>query len=583
MRVQKNDTKDWLGNSWLRSREAGLRPHRLPDNIRLAKNQLSERRDNAIRLIRLIEHYALPLFNQMFAKTNSQLIVTDSQGVIIGSWGQKKFQDRLTTISLESGVCWQEKLKGTNAIGTAMIEKKPVSIIGDEHFIHQHRFISCSASPIFDHQGNMLGILDITSEQQIHYADTHYLVQNMVQKIENSLLLQLPEGSVQVELACESALLDSNWQGIVIANQEGEIIAHNKIAAQIIQCQPILGCQLDALLNDNHDSFVYRIYSQQNKQRPTARTYSPACPLHYGDKSIETAWQQACKVINKGVSLLLLGETGVGKGKFVKALHQHSKRHDQPLVTVNCGALPSELIESELFGYAAGAFTGANRKGYQGKIRQAHKGVLFLDEIADMPLEAQCRLLHVLQEKEVVPIGSNQCYEVDIQIIAATHKNIEELVQQGAFRQDLYYRLNGLIFHLPPLRQREDKKDLIEALHNQHTKIEQKIEPSLMRMLEQYPWPGNIRELDNLLRVASLLASTDKELRLAHIPEHIAASFSTVSISETNQAEPSLQETVDDTLIRTYQAHKSNITRTAKALNISRNTLYRKLKKLGLK
>ncbi|MGX9417700.1 sigma-54-dependent Fis family transcriptional regulator [Vibrio sp. WJH972] len=590
MQLQLDNTIDWLNNSWHRSNEAGLREHRLPDDIRLEKYQLSERRENAKILIASIEEMALPLFNQMFARTNSRLILTDTQGVIIRSWGQEKFASRLTSIALESGVCWQEKLKGTNAIGTAIVEAKPITVIGKQHFINQHRFISCSASPIFDYQGNMLGVLDITSEQQAHTNTTQLLIQSMVQKIENRLLFNIPNGSIRVNIAGDDSLLDSDWQGIMIANEVGKVIAHNQAASHLLNNPNMVGTSLDSLLKKETSSFVYRLHQQPTATVTKSTTYSPSCNLHHGDDRIENAWQQACRVIDKQINLLILGETGVGKGEFVKALHQQSERKRSPLVVVNCGALPNDLIESELFGYAPGAFTGANSKGFQGKIRQANNGILFLDEIADMPLDAQCRLLHVLQEKEVVPIGSNQCHKVDIQIVAATHKNLEQLVEQGAFRQDLYYRLNGLVFNLPALRERKDKSALIQEIHKEYSKPNQQIDAGLLALLERYSWPGNIRELDNLLQVATLLASEESTLLLEHIPDQIMRSLLSVdtlsSPTTPNHAdksqEISLQETVEETILNTYRANNGNISRTSKMLNISRNTLYRKLKKLGI-
>ncbi|MDN3695954.1 sigma-54-dependent Fis family transcriptional regulator [Vibrio cortegadensis] len=586
---------DWLTSSWNRSSEAGLKQRRLPEDIRLAKSQVSERREIVSALISAVKEHALPLFNQMFARTDSRLILTDIEGVIIGSWGQERFKEKLTSIALETGVCWRENLKGTNAIGTAIVEAKPVSIIGDQHFIHQHRFISCSASPVFDFQGNMLGILDITSEQQIHNASTQLLVQNMVQLVENNLLCKVPNGSVRMDLALDQSLLTSGWQGIVIANEDGKIVAHNSVASQLLNNHVILGQPLDSVVQTYQENqplthlqeksdLVYAVHSLKSAPKSVKlATYSPSCPLHDGDDNIEHAWQQANKVINKNISLLILGETGVGKGEFVKHLHQQSDRKRSPLITVNCGALPKELIESELFGYAPGAFTGASPKGYQGKIRQADKGILFLDEIADMPLEAQCRLLHVLQEKEVVPIGSNHSTKVDIQIIAATHKNLEKLVSTGEFRQDLFYRLNGLMFTLPALHERQDKSGLIDKIHAKYSSAEQTICPHLMQLLQNHSWPGNIRELDNLIKVSALL-SEGNTLVLDDLPSHLKQLLMTASAPHQPSSEiktDDLKTTVEEKLVQTFQANQGNISKTSRMLGISRNTLYRKLKNLG--
>ncbi|MBW3695036.1 sigma-54-dependent Fis family transcriptional regulator [Vibrio sp. T187] len=594
MQLQHTQHSDWLSSSWHRSSEAGLKQRRLPEDIRLSQSMLKQRRHQSSNLIQIVERIALPFFNQMFARTDSRLILTDVEGVILASWGQERFKEKLTAIALSSGACWQEQLKGTNAIGTAIVEAKPVSIIGEQHFIHQHRFISCSASPVFDHQGNMVGILDITSEQQQHDTSVQLLVQNMVQLIENQLLSHIPQGATRIDLACEKSLLHSGWQGIVITNEVGEVLAHNQVASQLLAQTSMVGECIDSLFAraSNHTPFVFE--KQQLKQPiKRARSFSASSDLHHGEQRIEHAWQQANKVVDKGISLLILGETGVGKGEFVKALHKQSQRKSSPLVAVNCGALPKDLIESELFGYAPGAFTGANNKGFQGKIRQADKGILFLDEIADMPLETQCRLLHVLQDQSVVPVGSNQSFQVDCQIIAATHKNLEELVAKGEFRQDLYYRLNGLAFTLPSLRDRQDKQALIEHIHQKYADSEQTICPNLMALLCAYTWPGNIRELDNLLKVSALLSSDEPRLMLEHVPNQLAqhltesapqfASPSPSLVSTSlNGSQPNLKSTVDETLVQTYQANQGNISKTSRILGISRNTIYRKLKSLGI-
>ncbi|MCW8328906.1 sigma-54-dependent Fis family transcriptional regulator [Photobacterium sp. SDRW27] len=591
-----SNQQDWLELSWHRSQMAGLDELHVPDHVRLDREQLAQRQYRAKSLTAAVEQLAVPLFNQMFAGTDSRLLLTDAEGVIIGAWGQQRFEQRLTSIALESGVCWQENLKGTNAIGTALTDQRFVAVIGEQHFIRSHRFLSCSAGPVYSPSGDLIGVLDITSEQQVHSERTRLLIQNMVQQIENNLLCQVPNGKFRFDLALDQQLLNSGWQGIVIADEAGHVVAHNAVAARLLDLREMRGCHIDSLM-DMPLSAVNRsvapsgkiVFSCQSLQKTSSANvpstvYSPSCPLHYGDSRMEQAWQQACKLVNKDVSLLILGETGVGKGEFVKQLHGHSQRHNGPLVAVNCGALPQDLIESELFGYAPGAFTGASKQGFQGKVRQADKGILFLDEIADMPLAAQCHLLHVLQEKEVVPIGCNQPTKVDIQIVAATHKDLDALVAQGLFRQDLYYRLNGLILTLPALRDRQDCKALIASIHRKYRCDEQTICEHLMNLLTSYHWPGNIRELDNVLRVASLLSDDAGQLILGHLPQHIAEPLLkqpgklTVEASGTKD----LRTTITDTLLDTYRANKGNISKTARMLGVSRNTLYRKLKKLGI-
>ncbi|ALR15424.1 sigma-54-dependent Fis family transcriptional regulator [Vibrio natriegens] len=583
MEIQPITDNNWLSTSWLRSEQAGLKQRRLPEDVRVNSATLKDRRHQLNFLLDAVKQFALPLFNQIFAHSNSRLILTDADGVIIGSWGKPRFREKLTEIALSSGACWQEKLKGTNAIGTALIEAKPVSVIGDQHFIQHHRFISCSANPIFDHLGRLLGVLDITSEQEKHDLSTQVLVQNMVQLVENQMLNQIPCGHIRVDLACDKNLLNSGWQGIIIADEAGEILAHNQVASQLLDRSTVVGQSLEEILaHQNSDQPIVFKTAPLSKTKIQSRSLSASNDLHFGDSKVEHCWQQANRVIDKDISLLILGETGVGKNEFVKALHKNSQRKSGPLVAVNCGALPKDLIESELFGYVAGAFTGANSKGYQGKIRQAHKGTLFLDEIADLPIAAQSRLLHVLQDKTVLPVGSNQSVQVDTQIIAATHKDLEALVEQGEFRQDLYYRLNGLIIELPRLEERQDKQKLIESLHRRHAEPNQHLCPHLLSLLLSYSWPGNLRELDSLIKVSALMAQGEAVLELAHVPTHLSKKLSQIQQQASAEPTTDIRTTVEDKLVKTYQANQGNISKTSRMLGVSRNTIYRKLKSMGM-
>ncbi|AEX22068.1 MULTISPECIES: sigma-54-dependent Fis family transcriptional regulator [Vibrio] len=583
MEIQPITDNNWLSTSWLRSEQAGLKQRRLPEDVRVNSATLKDRRHQLNFLLDAVKQFALPLFNQIFAHSNSRLILTDADGVIIGSWGKPRFREKLTEIALSSGACWQEKLKGTNAIGTALVEAKPVSVIGDQHFIQHHRFISCSANPIFDHLGRLLGVLDITSEQEKHDLSTQVLVQNMVQLVENQMLNQIPSGHIRVDLACDKNLLNSGWQGIIIADEAGEILAHNQVASQLLDRSTVVGQSLEEILaHQNSDQPIVFKTAPLSKTKIQSRSLSASNDLHFGDSKVEHCWQQANRVIDKDISLLILGETGVGKNEFVKALHKNSQRKSGPLVAVNCGALPKDLIESELFGYVAGAFTGANSKGYQGKIRQAHKGTLFLDEIADLPIAAQSRLLHVLQDKTVLPVGSNQSVQVDTQIIAATHKDLEALVEQGEFRQDLYYRLNGLIIELPRLEERQDKQKLIESLHRRHAEPNQHLCPHLLSLLLSYSWPGNLRELDSLIKVSALMAQGEAVLELAHVPTHLSKKLSQMQQQASAEPTTDIRTTVEDKLVKTYQANQGNISKTSRMLGVSRNTIYRKLKSMGM-
>lgn len=595
----KTHSQSWLSASWQRCQGAGLNPAAIPDELRLNTAALDERRQRHGRLLQAVEHSALPLFNQLMGRTQSRLILSDPQGFVLHHWGVSRYSQKLANIALDTGVNWLEQYKGTNAIAAALSERQCVSVIGEQHFIKSHRFMSCTASPLFSPAGELLGALDITSEQQIHTPKTAILVSSLAQQLELALLCRLPGAAVRLDLAPQQALLYSGWQGVLVLDLDGRVLGANPMARQLLK-----GINLGQI----HQALSPQVLSRGSdrlQQGLVFRTQALELPQHtkpvvganlnrenressaaFKEPRLEQAWQQARKVLVRNIPLLILGETGVGKEQFVKQLHVQSSRHQQPFVAVNCAAIPAELVESELFGYQAGAFTGASRQGYVGKIRQAHQGSLFLDEIGEMPLAAQSRLLRVLQEREVVPIGSNQAHSVDIQVIAATHMDLPALVQQGAFRADLYYRLNGLQVTLPALRQRSDLRRLIHKLHQRYRVRPQSLCPVLEQRLLQYHWPGNLRELDNLMQVACLMAEEFPELNWQTLPESLQQTL--VATEETvtglvpapgNNLHRQMQTQIRDT----WLACNGNVSEAARRLGISRNTLYRKLKALALK
>lgn len=597
----KTHSQSWLSASWQRCQGAGLNPAAIPDELRLNTAALDERRQRHGRLLQAVEHSALPLFNQLMGRTQSRLILSDPQGFVLHHWGVSRYSQKLANIALDTGVNWMEQYKGTNAIAAALSERQCVSVIGEQHFIKSHRFMSCTASPLFSPDGELLGALDITSEQQIHTPKTAILVSSLAQQLELALLCRLPGAAVRLDLAPQKALLHSGWQGVLVLDLDGRVLGANPMARQLLkginlgQIHQALSPQVLSRGSGRlQQGLVFRTQALELPQhtKPVVRasqsreSQSGESSAAFKEPRLEQAWQQARKVLARNIPLLILGETGVGKEQFVKQLHVQSPRHQQPFVAVNCAAIPAELVESELFGYQAGAFTGASRQGYVGKIRQAHQGSLFLDEIGEMPLAAQSRLLRVLQEREVVPIGSNQAHSVDIQVIAATHMDLPALVQQGAFRADLYYRLNGLQVTLPALRQRSDLRRLIHKLHQRYRVRPQSLCPVLEQQLLQYHWPGNLRELDNLMQVACLMAEEFSELNWQTLPESLQQTLGTAEEAMAGLAPApgnNLHSQMQTQIRDTWLACNGNVSEAARRLGISRNTLYRKLKALALK
>jgi len=301
--------------------------------------------------------------------------------------------------------------------------------------------------------------------------------------------------------------------------------------------------------------------------------------------------RSAYRIADSGVSVLIQGPTGSGKEAFAHAMHLVSRRAERPFVAVNCAAIPETLIESELFGYKSGAFTGARKEGMRGKILQSAGGTLFLDEIGDMPLTLQTRLLRVLEEQEIVPLGSETAIKVDLHVIAASHRNLREMIANGTFREDLYYRLNGITLELPALRDRADKDRVIHHALAAETGNGRPaaIEMDALQQLVAYPWPGNVRELRNVIRTA-LAICEGGVVRGIDLPREIreadtnngAGSASMLHGAASGESAPTvnpLKAAERAALVRVIAECHGNMTRVAAQLGMSRNTLYRRMKR----
>jgi transcriptional regulator with PAS, ATPase and Fis domain len=318
--------------------------------------------------------------------------------------------------------------------------------------------------------------------------------------------------------------------------------------------------------------------------------------LDTGDRAMAEAIRRAARFEGKNIPLLILGESGVGKELFAKAFHGGGPQRDGVFVAVNCAAIPEHLIESELFGYVGGAFSGARREGYAGKLRQANGGTLFLDEIGDMPLGLQSRLLRVLQERAVTPLGSARTLPVDFSLVCATHCNLADAVRSGVFRQDLYYRINGLVVTLPPLRERSDIPFLVRIILELETEGQRPVAvaPEVLAFFQRYGWPGNLRQMHNSLRVAIALLDNDESVITAdHLPEELFAMESdgdeqprpppaarSRAVPEAVAASDSLRAIERRSIDAALAEEGGNVSAAARRLGISRNTLYRKLGRL---
>ncbi len=543
-----------------RSLGYGLRPDSRVDACYLSAGELDSRQQEYAQLLGQLDGFA-QLFERLQGGKQSRLLLADRHGAILHSSGCKRFGSKASRLTLEPGACWSEQGMGTNAIGTALIEQADVRVLGQQHFLRANQGISCSASPVFDGQGNLLAVVDISSEEHTHGNDMLFAARLLALCLENTLIAQQQDVCWLLNLATDNIYMQQPWSGLVALNEAGEVLGANRLARHLLP-----GLQPQQLLEQLQQGQITgwgdtSVLLTRKPQRPAA--LGSVVPVEE-----QPADPQLLKLFNAGISLLIQGETGVGKDHLVRQLHAASRRAAGPLIAVNCGALPGELLEAELFGYLPGAFTGSDKKGRLGYVRAAHRGVLFLDEIGELPLSAQTRLLRVLQEKKVTPLGSHQAQEVDFHVLAASNKNLSEMVAQGSFRQDLFYRLNGYQVELQPLRNYPQAEftrlvtRLLQEWQNHGLCNE------ALNLLAQQTWPGNIRQLKQVLEVAVILAD-GQQLRCEHFPTLQSAATAPGNNLLANNIERA-RRVLDDC--------NGNVSAAARELGISRTTLYKYLK-----
>ncbi|MFA0996734.1 MULTISPECIES: sigma-54-dependent Fis family transcriptional regulator [Pseudomonas syringae group] len=599
-----------IQDSWTRCRDFGLSHQTRPSFGQLPGAEVSRLLERHHGLLQTTHQEVLPVYENILSNSNCLIMLADTHGQLLKSWGNQRFVEASQTQGFMAGASWSERGTGTNAIGTALACEQAIHIEPDEHFLKANRFMTGSASPIFDADRRIIAVLDVSSDSFLPPSHTLGMVKMMSQSVENRLILdQFRDTHFQLIFNTGLNNLDSQWAGLLIFDESGRILCANRRADNLLgtrlsgaNIETLFKCPILQLLSETEARpFALHAFGNNRFQcllkRPTRKplklhsvqpVQAPVAPrsldleaISLGDAKIEKAVLQAQRLLEKDIPLLIHGETGVGKEVFVKALHQAGSRANEPLIAVNCAAIPAELVEAELFGYERGAFTGANQKGSIGLIRKAHKGTLFLDEVGDMPMPVQARLLRVLQERCVQPLGSSELYPVDIRLISATNRTLRDQVQAGHFRQDLYYRISGLNIELPPLRERTDKHALIQRIWERHRDAHQRagFSREVLELFEHHPWPGNIRQLNSVIQVALALAD-EQPISAEHLPEDFLLDMGMdEECREPVQApqSPYRQSSTED-LSHQLQAAGGNISLLAKQLGVSRNTLYKRLR-----
>jgi transcriptional regulator of acetoin/glycerol metabolism len=626
-----------IESSHQRSLSYGLCPGARPDFSPLPRSELSL----LIEQNRLLHTHAVPAMEtlyQQIVNTHNMVILTDAKGVIVHSLGDDDFLEKASRVALQPGVAWSEQCKGTNAIGTAIAEKTPTLVHADQHYLAANHFLTCSAAPIADHMGNVIGVLDVSGDQRSFHKHTMALVRMSALMIENQLFAATFDDAITLHFHARPEFIGTLMEGIASFTPGGRFLSANRNG--LFQ----LGLSYSALQSHTFSSLfgmpVSSIYDHYRTAAPgllnlcmhsgvrvfgraqlhltntmqalsghdepaaanslnsastqaaaaaaaanTARRLSGLRYLNTGDPQLAALIDKVNKVLGRDIPILVMGETGTGKELLAQAIHNDSPRAMGPFVAVNCASIPETLIESELFGYEDGAFTGARKKGAIGKLLQANGGTLFLDEIGDMPFGLQARLLRVLQERMVTPLGSGKSIPVNVELICATNHNLRDRIAKGLFREDLYYRLNGLVVKLPPLRERTDLdtvvKKILAAESNGGRYV---VSDEVLAMFRRHKWPGNFRQLTNLLRTAVIMADDEHEIGLRHMPDDFLDDIDTASSdAPALQADTlvagggRLEDMEHSVIVKSLAAHGGNVSATARALGVSRNTIYRKL------
>ncbi len=628
-----------VASSWQRCRNLNVNPLLTSGCDAEGSRLLEQRQYEKEQLIRVARPFLRDL-SHFVSGSDFQVILTDENGMLLEVAGDARIAARARAVHLCAGADWSEANKGTNAIGTAIFEKSPVQIHAWEHFREENQFLTCSASPIIDPVGNIVGVIDISGDCRHANPHTLGMVVAAVRAIENQLRLEQAMNKLSAASRYSSALVHGITDGLLAIDTEGIVTEINARGGEIFGINPALakgfpltqvchgnppilqvirsgkeyknqeiiinpsGRRIQSsasLLRDENGSIVgavafFRELQAQQAARRSAVFYSHRYEFEdiVGDSAaMQKAKDWASLAATCTSTVLILGESGTGKEVFANAIHNASSRSRGPFLAINCAAMPESLIESELFGYSDGSFTGAKKGGQAGKFELANGGTIFLDEIGEMSLSMQAKLLRVLQERTVSRIGSAPEVNVDIRIIAATHCDLSREVEAGRFREDLYYRLAVLEVRIPPLRDRTDDipslaRCLIGKISTRLERPAVEISLDCLKELATYSWPGNVREMENVLeralirtRGCSTLTAEHLELPVEGARPVTAREASSCSF-EPSQHAGSLRDIEKQAISEALSTCCGNIKQTAARLGIARNTLYRKMQDYGL-
>ena len=639
----------------LRSWQRCIERHRLDpaatcEAYIVPEGQLRVHREESEPLIRIARSGLERLYQQL-AGLQYVLLLADRHGITVDFLGHEGDADALRRAGLYLGSDWREDRAGTCAVGACLEGGEALIIHQSDHFDYTHTPLSCTAAPIYDHRGELAAVLDLSllrsPESRSSQSLALHLVTSTARRIELAHLMERSRSDWVLRLSRSPDFLDVDPDAALTLDGAGRVRGMTQAAARLLaqaiglpwaERRDLLGLPLERFFELDVDGlpsllrhrlaqdrivrardgsilFAHAIEPQRGSATPvrdatpapSATTTATASPvpqalraLSAGDAHLDALLHKAARLAPQRLPVMIQGETGAGKEYLARALHTASGRPG-PFVAINCAAIPETLLESELFGYLPGTYTGGASRGKTGLVEAAHRGTLFLDEIGDMPLHLQAKLLRVLSESEITPLGARQPKPLDLRVISATHRPLVVLVDQGLFRQDLLFRLNAAQLSLPPLRQRQDLDALIDRLAEAQ-RPGLRPTPEARALLRAHGWPGNLRELHNALCHAAAL-SEGPCFGLEHLPETVleasAGSPQTVATMLPRLPAPPLEppphvsEATDPedsadpadpamALERLLQRCQGNVSEAARLLGVSRSTIHRRIQRLAL-
>lgn len=623
-----------IADSWKRCKSAGVDPYSKRPAGTLNNKEIKALLERNKHLIE-VSWPILKMIGEMIRGSGFRVDLVDKDGYFLKIISDMEILEESKKLGSVVGANRSELVAGTNGIAIALFTGNSIQILGSEHYnIHHHNW-TCSAAPIYDPSGNIAGAVNMSGNYRLLHKHTLGMVVGIANAIESALKTEKKVFELSINNKFLNTIIESISDGLIVLNKKGEITHLNSIAGKILckESHEVIGKPIDKLIRTNfpllnilnnrkgyleEEIIVTPFYDKKNSQRylltekvvedsegesqGVTALFKEIKKVHrlignfigantrYNFSSIIGNNVKLTKAVNlaktasvSSCKILLQGENGTGKEIFAQAIHNNSNRRDKPFIAINCGAIPRDLVESELFGYEEGAFTGAKRGGKPGKFELTEGGTLFLDEIESMPLDAQPKLLRVLESNQLMRVGGNKIIPIDVRIISSTNKDLLLAVKEGNFREDLYYRLNTVNINILPLRERKDDipilvKYISNKIGRRINKNNIEIDKKVLEVLCEYNWPGNIRELENALESAIILSKNNK-ITMDVINENIKYFKSNNPNPRDNNKAGPLIDLEKEAILKTLEDAKDNISKASKTLGIDRSTLYRKIKK----